>query len=138
MKAIGRPELADDPRYETNADRTEHAEELDNLIEEWTKRHTSEQVFHILEEADVPVGPIYSVTDIVEDPQYQVREMFLEAEVEGIGPVKMPGLVPKLSDTPGDIKWYGGNLGEHNEDVYGSLLGLPSEEIERLSKEGVI
>ena len=138
MKAIGRPELADDPRYETNADRTEHAEELDNLIEEWTRRHTSEEVFHILEEADVPVGPIYSVTDIVEDPQYQVREMFLEAEVEGIGPVKMPGLVPKLSETPGVVKWYGGTLGEHNEDVYGGLLGLPSEEIERLSKEGVI
>ena len=138
MKAIGRPQLADDPRYETNADRTEHAEELDNLIEEWTRRHTSEEVFHILEEADVPVGPIYSVTDIVEDPQYQVREMFLEAEVEGIGPVKMPGLVPKLSETPGVVKWYGGTLGEHNEDVYGGRLGLPSEEIERLSKEGVI
>ena len=138
MKAIGRPELAEDPRYETNADRTEHAEELDDVIEDWTRQHTSDEVFHILEEADVPVGPIYSVTDIVEDPQYHAREMFLEAKVEGIGPVMMPGLVPKLSETPGEVKWYGGPLGEHNEDVYGGLLGLPSEEIERFSEKGVI
>src|SRR5215210_7778494 len=64
MQAIGRPVLAEDPRYETNADRTEHARELDELIEGWTRQHTSEEVFHILEEAGVPVGPIYSVTDI--------------------------------------------------------------------------
>ncbi len=138
MKAIGRPELAEDPRYETNADRTEHAEELDELIEEWTKGHASEEVFHILEDAGVPVGPIYSVTDIVEDPQYHAREMFLEAEIDGIGPVKMPGLAPKLSSTPGEVEWYGGPLGEHNEEVYGGLLGLPSDELERLSREGVI
>jgi crotonobetainyl-CoA:carnitine CoA-transferase CaiB-like acyl-CoA transferase len=138
MRAIGRPELAEDPRYETNADRTEHADELDELIEGWTRQHTSEEVFHTLEEVGVPVGPIYSVTDIVEDPQYQAREMFVEAEVEGIGPVKMPGLVPKLSETPGAVEWYGGSLGAHNEEVYGGLLGLPDEEIERLSREGVI
>jgi crotonobetainyl-CoA:carnitine CoA-transferase CaiB-like acyl-CoA transferase len=138
MQAIGRPELAEDPRYETNADRTEHAGELDELIEGWTRQHTSEEVFHILEGADVPVGPIYSVTDIMEDPQYQAREMFVEAEVEGIGPVKMPGLAPKLSETPGAVEWYGGPLGAHNQEVYGGLLGLPDEEIERLSREGVI
>ncbi len=138
MQAIGRPELAEDPRYETNADRTEHAEELDELIEGWTRQHTSEEVFHTLEEVGVPVGPIYSVTDIMEDPQYQAREMFVEAEVGGIGPVKMPGLVPKLSETPGAVEWYGGSLGAHNEEVYGGLLGLPDEEINRLSREGVI
>jgi hypothetical protein len=111
VKAIGRPELGDDPRYETNADRTEHAEELDELIEDWTRWHTSDEVLHILEEVDVPVGPIYSVTDIVEDPQYQAREMFLDAEIDGIGPVKTPGLVPKLSETPSEVKWYGGSSG---------------------------
>jgi acyl-CoA reductase-like NAD-dependent aldehyde dehydrogenase len=68
MQAIGRPDLGEDPRYETNADRTEHAEELDEVIEEWTEQHDSDEVFHILEGADVPVGPIYSVTDIVVDP----------------------------------------------------------------------
>ena len=101
MKAIGRPELGEDPRYKTNADRTEHAEELDALIEEWVQLHPTGEILRILDEAAVPVGPIYSVDDIMEDEQYHAREMLLETEIEGIGPVKMPGLVPKLSETPG-------------------------------------
>jgi formyl-CoA transferase len=138
MRVIGRPDLGEDPRYRSNAERTEHAEELDALIEEWTDQHTIEEILRILGEADVPVGPIYSVTDIVEDPQYQARQMIVESKTEGIGPVKMPGLVPKLSGTPGEVKWYGGSLGAHNEDIYGGLLGLSSEEIGQLSEEGVI
>ncbi len=138
MKVIGRPDLAEDPRYETNADRAQHADELDDLIEDWTKQHTAEEIQQTLDETSVPAGPIYSVTDILEDEQYQAREMIVEGEVEGIGTVKMPGLVPKLSATPGEIKWYGGSPGEHNENVYGELLGLSSEELERLSWEGVI
>ena len=137
-KAIGRPELGEDPRYRTNAERTERADELDALIEGWTTRHPLDQILRILGEADVPVGAIYSVTDIVQDEQYRAREMIVEDEIEGIGPVKMPGLVPKLSDTPGGVEWYGGPLGAHNEEVYGGLLDLPSDEIERLSREGVV
>jgi crotonobetainyl-CoA:carnitine CoA-transferase CaiB-like acyl-CoA transferase len=138
MKVIGRPELGEDPRYRTNTERAEHAEELDALIEEWTGRHTLEEILRILGEADVPVGPIYSVTDIVQDEQYRAREMIVESKIEGIGPVKMPGLVPKFSTTPGEVEWYGGPLGAHNEDVYGGFLGLSAEEIERLSGDGVI
>jgi crotonobetainyl-CoA:carnitine CoA-transferase CaiB-like acyl-CoA transferase len=138
MKAIGRPELGEDPRYRTNADRTEHADELDSLIEDWVRQHTTEEIMRSLEEAAVPVGPIYSAEDIVEDEQYHARDMLLETEIEGIGTVKMPGLVPKLSETPGQVEWYGGPLGAHNEEVYGGLLGLSTEEIERLSEEGVI
>jgi crotonobetainyl-CoA:carnitine CoA-transferase CaiB-like acyl-CoA transferase len=138
MKAIGQPELGEDPRYRTNADRTEHAEELDSLIEDWVRQHTTEEIMRSLDEAAVPVGPIYSVEDIVEDEQYHARDMLLESEIEGIGTVKMPGLVPKLSETPGEVEWYGGPLGAHNEEVYGGLLGLSAKEIERLSEEGVI
>jgi crotonobetainyl-CoA:carnitine CoA-transferase CaiB-like acyl-CoA transferase len=138
MKAIDRPELGEDPRYRTNADRTEHADELDSLIEDWVRQHTTEEIMRSLEEAAVPVGPIYSAEDIVEDEQYHARGMLLETEIEGIGTVKMPGLVPKLSETPGQVEWYGGPLGAHNEEVYGGLLGLSTEEIERLSEEGVI
>lgn len=138
MKAIGRPELAEDPRYETNAERTGYAKELDDMIEEWTRQHTAGEILQALDEAGVPAGPIYSVTDILEDEQYQAREMIVEGEVDGLGPVRMPGLVPKLSRTPGEVKWYGGSPGAHNEDVYGGLLGLSSEEIERLSREGAI
>jgi crotonobetainyl-CoA:carnitine CoA-transferase CaiB-like acyl-CoA transferase len=138
MKAIDRPELGEDPRYRTNADRTEHADELDSLIEDWVRQHTTEEIMRSLEEAAVPVGPIYSAEDIVEDEQYHARGMLLETEIEGIGTVKLPGLVPKLSETPGQVEWYGGPLEAHNEEVYGGLLGLSTKKIERLSEEGVI
>ena len=138
MQVIGRSELGEDPRYETNEDRARHADKLDTLIEGWTEQHTVEEVQQALEEAEVPAGPIYSVTDILEDEQYQARDMIVEGDIEGIGPVKMPGLVPKLSATPGEVEWYGGPSGEYNEEVYGELLGLSSEELERLSGEGAI
>jgi crotonobetainyl-CoA:carnitine CoA-transferase CaiB-like acyl-CoA transferase len=138
MKATGRPELGEDPRYRTNADRAEHAEELDTLVNAWSREHSLKEILQILDEAEVPAGAIYSVTEIMHDEQYRAREMILEAEVEGIGSVKMPGLVPNLSATPGKVGWYGGSLGAHNEDIYRGLLGLSTEELEWLSREGVI
>ena len=102
MEAIGRPELGDDPRYATNADRTEHADELDALIEGWVEGRPTEEIIGVLDAANVPVGPIYTVEDIVEDEQYEAREMLPEAEVEGVGPVKMPGPGPQaLGDARG-------------------------------------
>lgn len=138
MEVIGRPELGEDPRYATNEDRAKHADKLDTLIEAWTEQHTVEEINRALEEAEVPAGPIYSVTDILEDEQYEARDMIVEGDIDGIGPVKMPGLVPKLSATPGGVEWYGGEPGQHNEDVYGGVLGLSSEELERLSEDGII
>jgi crotonobetainyl-CoA:carnitine CoA-transferase CaiB-like acyl-CoA transferase len=138
MQIIGRPELGEDPRYRTNADRAERADELDALINAWTQQRPLEEILQTLDEARVPAGAIYSVTEIMRDEQYRAREMIVEAEVEGIGPVKMPGLVPRLSETPGRVEWYGGSLGVHNEEVYRGLLGLSIEELERLCREGVI
>jgi formyl-CoA transferase/succinyl-CoA--D-citramalate CoA-transferase len=138
MGAIGRPELADDPRFRSNRDRADHADELDALIESWTRQHAAADIVRVLEDANVPVGLIYSVTDIVDDPQYQARDMILEEELPDIGRVKMPGLVPKLSRTPGGVAWYGDGPGAHNHQVYAGLLGVSAEELERLSAEGVI
>lgn len=138
MEAVGRPELGDDPRFATNADRSKWADDLDELIEGWTKKHTVEEIQNILDDADVPVGTIYSVADIVDDEHYVARDMLIEGEVEGMGAVKMPGLAPKLSATPGCVEWYGKEPGSHNEEIYGELLGLSGEEISRLSDEGAI
>jgi crotonobetainyl-CoA:carnitine CoA-transferase CaiB-like acyl-CoA transferase len=138
MNVIGRPELGEDPCYRTNADRAERAEDLDTLINAWTQQHPLKKILQILDEARVPAGGIYSVTEIIHDEQYRAREMILETEIKGIGSVKMPGLVPKLSATPGRVEWYGGSLGAHNEDIYRRLLGLSPEELKRLSREGVI
>ncbi len=138
MRLVGRPELAEEPRYRTNKERAEHSAELDALIERWTEQHPLREVLHRLEEAQIPAGPIYSISDIVNDEQYRSREMILPVQIEGIGTVAMPGLVPKLSQTPGVIGWYGGALGMHNEEVYCQLLGLSLEEMKQLSRQGVI
>jgi crotonobetainyl-CoA:carnitine CoA-transferase CaiB-like acyl-CoA transferase len=138
MRLLGRPELAEEPHYRTNKERAEHSAELDALIEGWTVQYPLHEVLHRLEEAQIPAGPIYSIADIVNDEQYRSREMILPAQIEGIGTVAMPGLVPKLSETPGAIEWYGGALGTHNEGVYCKLLGLSSEDMEQLARQGVI
>ena len=138
MRLIGRPELAENPRYWTNKERAEHAAELDALIEGWTQHYPLREILLRLKEAQIPAGPIYSIADIANDEQYRAREMILPAQIEGIGTVAMPGLVPKLSQTPGEIEWYGGALGTHNEEVYSELLSISPEEIERLARQGVI
>jgi crotonobetainyl-CoA:carnitine CoA-transferase CaiB-like acyl-CoA transferase len=138
MAAIGQPALADNPRYRSNADRAAHAAELDALIEGWTSERPAQEIVALLDGANVPVGLIYSVADIVDEPQYRAREMILDAEIAGIGTVKMPGLVPKLSATPGRVAWYGGEPGSHNREIYQGLLGIDEEEFARLVREGVI
>ena len=87
--------------------------------------------------ADVPAGRIYSVADIVADPHYAARDMILEAELPGGTTVKMPGIVPKLSGTPGSVRWQGPALGAHTDDVLADL-GRDSETIARLRREGAV
>jgi crotonobetainyl-CoA:carnitine CoA-transferase CaiB-like acyl-CoA transferase len=137
MRAAGRDDLADDARLADNAGRVEHQEEVDAAISGWTATLPSAEVLAILAEASVPSGPIYSVEDMIDDPQYRARGMFETVEVDG-EPLKIPALVPLLEETPGETLWPGPTLGEHNEEIYGELLGYSPSEIQRLSAEGVI
>ncbi|MCL5046560.1 MAG: CoA transferase [Actinobacteria bacterium] len=138
MKVVGRPDLADDERFAGNQGRVQHAEFLDQTISEWTSRHTLKEVMAALDEAAVPAGPIYNAADMVQDPHYLARGMIETVQVPGLGPLKIPGVVPKLSETPGRTEWPGPKLGEHNEEVYCGLLGLKAEELDRLRGLGVI
>lgn len=138
MEVMGRPELALDPRYADNARRAKRAEEIDAMIGAWTAGHTLDDLLRVLAAAKIPSSPIYSIADIANDEQYNSRGMIRSDSVEGLGEVKMPGIVPKLSATPGNVEWYGGELGQHNRSVYRDLLGLSPEEIDRLAGEGVI
>lgn len=115
MHIIGRPDIANDDNYSTNAKRNEHATFLDELISEWTKTKTIKEVVEVLSANGVPAGKIYSVKDIVEDEHYKTREMVLDIETP-IGKLKMPGIVPKLSESPGKIRWAGPSLGENNSE----------------------
>jgi crotonobetainyl-CoA:carnitine CoA-transferase CaiB-like acyl-CoA transferase len=137
MRAAGRDDLADDPRLSDNAGRVEHQEEVDGAISRWTATLDSDEVLECLAEASVPSGPIYSVEDMMQDPQYNERAMFETVQVDGDG-LKIPALVPRLDETPGETLWPGPALGEHNEEILGDRLGYSRDEMRRLAADGVI
>lgn len=137
MKAVGRPDMADDPRLATNQGRVEHEAEIDAVLASWTAERTSDEVLAALADARVPGGPIYSVADIFADPHYQARGMFEDVDIEG-KPLKIPAIVPKLSATPGATDWAGPAIGSHNEQVFAEILGLDAEACASLRAEGVI
>lgn len=137
MHVIGRADLADDPALAHNDGRALQSAMLDEAITAWTSHHSIDDVLAILEREEVPSGRIYSVADIVADPHYQAREMLLNANLPGGASVKMPGIVPKLSDTPGEVHWQGPTLGEHTSDVLASL-GFDATDVERLRAEGAV
>jgi len=137
MHVIGRADLADDPALARNDGRVAQSAMLDAAITAWTSHQSIDDVLAALERAEVPSGRIFSVADIVADPHYQAREMLLKADLPGGASVKMPGIVPKLSETPGEVRWQGPTLGEHTSSVLADL-GYEQSEIERLRREGAV
>ena len=136
MSAIGRTDLADDPALAGNAGRVAQVQRIDEAIGQWTGQHTLEQVLDVLEAAAVPAGRIYTAADIVADPHYQARGMIEPHTLPDGQPVSLPGVVPQLSATPGATRWIGPALGEHTDEVLGSL-GLSAERIAELRQKGV-
>ena len=137
MHAIGRADLADAPELAHNDGRAAQSAVLDAAITHWTSSQPIDRVLSALEAAEVPAGRIYSVADIVSDPHYQARDMLLDAQLPGGVSVKMPGIVPKLSQTPGGVNWQGPALGQHTDEILGNL-GLGGPDIQRLRASGVV
>jgi crotonobetainyl-CoA:carnitine CoA-transferase CaiB-like acyl-CoA transferase len=137
MQAIGRADLADDPEFAHNDGRVARVALLDAAIAGWTSSLPIAEALARLEEAGVPAGRIYSAADIVSDPHYQARDMLLQAELPGGVQVKMPGIVPKLSETPGEIHWQGPALGQHTASVLAEL-GMTAAHIAQLQQQGVV
>ncbi|NVZ19572.1 CaiB/BaiF CoA transferase family protein [Pseudomonas costantinii] len=137
MITIGRVDLAEAPEFAHNDGRAAKSGLLDAAITHWTSSLPIDHVLSALEAAEVPAGRIYSVADIVSDPHYQARDMLLNVELPGGVSVKMPGIVPKLSETPGAVNWQGPTLGQHTDDILGSL-GLTGADIQRLKTSGVV
>ena len=121
MKAIKRDDLGNDPGLADNAGRTARTEELDAAIAAWTGANTLDQALAVLEKADVPAGRIYSIADIVNDMQYQARGMIERHRLGDNEELLLPGIVPKLSATPGATRWIGPKLGEHTAEVLRSV-----------------
>ena len=137
--AMGQPELAEDPKYATHLARGDNQEELEGIVADWAGRHTAEEIDRILKGAGVICGPIYTIADIFEDEQFRARDMLIEHVDPEFGSYTGPGIVPKFSETPCDVRWSATwEEGSHNRDVYGSLLGLSDDELVRLKDEGIL
>jgi formyl-CoA transferase len=137
MTTMGRSDLANDATLATNAGRVPRTAELDQAIEDWTRTHDLEPVLAALDAADVPAGRVYDAEDILRDTHYAARKMIEQWALPDGKPMKIPGVVPKLSDTPGGTRWLGPKLGEHNGDVL-SRLGYSDAERAELKRKGVI
>jgi formyl-CoA transferase len=135
--AMVRDDLGSDPALADNAGRAKRAEELDAVIGGWAAQHTAAALLGMLDEAQVPNGKIYSIADIARDPQYLAREMIRQLTLKDGTPLKLPGIVPKLSATPGDINWVGPELGAHTEEVL-SAHGYDAAAIAQLRQQQVI
>ena len=137
-RIVGGEELRDDIRYQSSRDRIKQSDELESLIQHWISSRDFSEVERILVEADVPVGGIYGASDISDDPHYRERESLVDFKDPVHDTISMPGIVPKLSNTPGSIEWTGPELGRHNDEIYRTLLGKSEAEINALEQDGVI
>ncbi|MFP6847334.1 MAG: CaiB/BaiF CoA-transferase family protein [Pseudomonas sp.] len=136
MNLIGRDDLGNDPRLAQNDGRSEHADMIDAAIAEWTALRSRDDVIEALKAARVPAGYPYTAADIVQDPHYLARQMIEQVQTS-TGPLKVPGVLPKLSRTPGRIGSGGPELGEHSDDILAGL-GLSDEQVKGLRERGII
>ncbi len=137
--AMGQPELAEDPRFASHTARGANMEELDGIINAWTKTMTVAEVETLMQEAGVPAGKIYRAPEMLDDPHFKARDSIVDTPTEDWPDLKMQNVFPKMSKTQGEIRWTGDTtLGAHNDEVYRDILGLSDEELERLRSASII
>jgi crotonobetainyl-CoA:carnitine CoA-transferase CaiB-like acyl-CoA transferase len=138
-QAMGRPDLAEDPDYATHVGRGRKQAELDEIINAWTAQHTIDEVDALMIEHSIPAGRVYTAKDMLDDPHFQAREAIIEVETDGRGKLKMQNAFPRFSKTPSGIRRPAPvTPGQHNAEIYGALLGIGDEELERLAAQDVI
>jgi len=136
--AMGRPELCQDPRFASAVARAENMEACDAAVAAWTSTLGLDELERTLEQAKVPASRIYTVRDIFADPHYRAREMLRDVDDPVLGPVTVPGVVPKLTDSPGAVRWAGRDIGADTLEVARDELGLDEATIRRLARAGVL
>ena len=137
-RAMRREDLLSDQRFATFTARVQHADEINAIVGDWVRQYTAAEVEAMLVDAQVPVTRAYSIADIFADPHYAARDDIVSVDDPVVGPLRMQAVYPRLSHTPGRIQRGAPRLGEHNDEVYSSLLGLGAEEIASLRADGVI
>ncbi|MEB3101671.1 CaiB/BaiF CoA transferase family protein [Ferviditalea candida] len=137
-KAMNREDMLEDERFFTNSVRLKHFDLTNGIVADWVKTINRKELIELLDEHGVPVSPIYNIKDIFEDEHYRERENIVEVSHPRLGKIKMPGIVPKFSETPGSIRNVGPDLGEHNEEILCELLQLSKDEFNKLKENHVI
>jgi formyl-CoA transferase len=137
-EAMGAPALKDDPRYRDHAARGVNQTDLDERIAAWSKGYASAELLALLEARGVPCGRVFRAPEMLEDEQYAARESIVTVDHPVFGPIRMQNAFPKLSETPGAVRWPGPALGEHTAAVLGEKLGLTAEKLDALKAGGVI
>ena len=137
-KAMQQPELAEDPRYATHSARGSAMAELDGLIAAWTSSRPAEALLDVLHADGVPAGRIFRARDMFTDPHFAARQAIVTVPHRDFGELPMQNAVPRLSETPGSVRTAGPELGEHNEEIWGGVLGVTEAERARLHEDGVI
>jgi crotonobetainyl-CoA:carnitine CoA-transferase CaiB-like acyl-CoA transferase len=137
-RAIGRPDLIEDPRFANNACRVQHAEELNRIFSAWCGGHTLEEVLAAFAIEQGTLAPIYSVGQIAADPQAKAREMITRVPDRDFGSVAVTNVVPRFKVDPAQVRHAGGHVGQDNREIYQSWLDLSDVELERLTREKVI
>ena len=135
---MGMPELASDERFVNHQARGRNMAEIDGIIAEWAQQFDSADLQERLDTAGVPAGLVYQPKDMLDDPQFAARGSIATVKDERHGELAMPAIVPKLSGTPGEIRWTGRALGADTDAVLTEVLGLTAEQVEELRLRGVI
>jgi crotonobetainyl-CoA:carnitine CoA-transferase CaiB-like acyl-CoA transferase len=138
MRLVGHPEVIDEPWFGDHNGRVEHQALLDRHIGEWIAARDYEEVAAAFEAQQAVIGPIYSIADIVRDPQYIARETITTVNDPKLGPARVQNAIPRLVDTPGRVRHLGGDLGQDNRDVLMGMLRRSAEELERLRAAGIV
>jgi crotonobetainyl-CoA:carnitine CoA-transferase CaiB-like acyl-CoA transferase len=137
MRLVGHPEYIDEPWFQKGSERAKHADELDEAVGAWISDRTRDEVAEAFEEAGAAIAPIYDIEGIMNDPQYRALDSIITVEDPELGPIKMQNTLFRLSETPGDVRWSGPTIGEHNEEVYGGL-GIGRQDLDELSGKGIL
>ena len=138
MHLVGHPEVIEEDWFASGADRAKHADLLDEYVGGWIAGHDLDVVIKKFEEAEAAAAPIYDISQVMDDPQFEALESIVSVEDPDLGSVKMQNVMFRMSETPGRVKWAGRGLGEDNHNVYVDELGLSDERLKELSEEGVL
>ena len=137
-EAMGAPELANPDRWGPLKNREAERAAVDEYVGNWTSGYDRADLLAVCEASQVPCGPVYAIDEIFEDPQYKARENIVRMHDERVGEIAIPNVVPRLTDTPGRVKWLGPARESHNQEVFGEMLGLSADEMDGLRDRGVI